>query len=93
MPKIAFLFPGQGSQFVGMGRELDQELPAVRALFDRAGEILGIDLRRLCLKGPPMRSNQPMSVSRRSSSPAWRRSKASRSASPKSSPIVTAPPG
>ncbi len=52
MPKIAFLFPGQGSQFVGMGRELDQEIPAVTALFDRAGEILGIDLRRLCLEGP-----------------------------------------
>ena len=43
MPKTAFLFPGQGAQFVGMGRELDQELPAARALFDQAGEILGID--------------------------------------------------
>ncbi len=52
MPKIAILFPGHGSQFVGMGRELDQEIPAVTALFDRAGEILGIDLRRLCLEGP-----------------------------------------
>jgi [acyl-carrier-protein] S-malonyltransferase len=52
MPKIAFLFPGQGAQFVGMGRELDQEFPAARALFDRAGEILGIDLRRLCVEGP-----------------------------------------
>jgi [acyl-carrier-protein] S-malonyltransferase len=35
-----------------MGRELDQELPAARALFDRAGEILGFDLRRLCTEGP-----------------------------------------
>src|SRR5262245_55051379 len=52
MPKIAFLFPGQGAQSVGMCRELDQELPAVRELFDRAGEILGIDLRRLCVEGP-----------------------------------------
>ena len=52
MPKIAFLFPGQGAQAVGMGRELDQELPAARALFDRAGEILGFDLRRLCFDGP-----------------------------------------
>jgi len=52
MPKIAFLFPGQGAQTVGMGRELDSELPAARALFDRANEILGFDLRALCFEGP-----------------------------------------
>ena len=52
MPKIAFLFPGQGAQTVGMCQELDRELPAVRALFDRAGEVLGFDLRELCFEGP-----------------------------------------
>lgn len=52
MAKIAFLFPGQGAQAVGMGRELEQELPAVRTLFDRANKILGIDLRMLCFEGP-----------------------------------------
>ena len=52
MPKIAFLFPGQGAQAVGMCQELDRELPAVRALFDRAGEVLGFDLRKLCFEGP-----------------------------------------
>jgi [acyl-carrier-protein] S-malonyltransferase len=52
MSKVAFLFPGQGAQSVGMARELDQEIPAVRALLDQAGEILGIDLRRLCFEGP-----------------------------------------
>ena len=52
MPKIAFLFPGQGAQTVGMGRQLDQELPQAKALFDRAGEILGFDLRAVCLDGP-----------------------------------------
>ena len=41
MPKIAFLFPGQGAQFVGMGRELDGEVPAVKALFDRAAKSSG----------------------------------------------------
>ena len=52
MGKIAFLFPGQGAQTVGMCRELDQELPVVREMFDRAGELLGIDLRKLCIEGP-----------------------------------------
>jgi [acyl-carrier-protein] S-malonyltransferase len=52
MARIAFLFPGQGAQSVGMCRELDRELPAVRELFDRAGEVLGIDLRKLCIEGP-----------------------------------------
>jgi len=50
--KTAFLFPGQGAQFVGMGKELYAELPAARALFDRAGEILGFDLKQLCFEGP-----------------------------------------
>jgi [acyl-carrier-protein] S-malonyltransferase len=52
MAKIAFLFPGQGAQSVGMARELERELPSVRALFDRANEILGFDLRSLCFEGP-----------------------------------------
>ncbi|QEH32346.1 Malonyl CoA-acyl carrier protein transacylase [Aquisphaera giovannonii] len=52
MPKIAFLFPGQGAQAVGMCKELDAELPAVRELFDRANEVLGFDLRALCFEGP-----------------------------------------
>ncbi len=52
MSKIAFLFPGQGAHVVGMGRELAAELPAARALFDHANEILGFDLARLCFEGP-----------------------------------------
>ena len=52
MTRIAFLFPGQGAQAVGMGRELCAELPAARALFDRADDVLGIDLARICFDGP-----------------------------------------
>jgi [acyl-carrier-protein] S-malonyltransferase len=53
MAKVAFLFPGQGAQFVGMGKGLYDELPAARALFDRANELLGFDLKAICFEGPP----------------------------------------
>lgn len=46
------LFPGQGAQAVGMGRELAEGLDECRALFARAGEVLGFDLLQLCVSGP-----------------------------------------
>jgi len=50
--KIAALYPGQGAQAVGMGKDLVEGLPACRKLFDRAGEVLGLDLAKLCFEGP-----------------------------------------
>jgi [acyl-carrier-protein] S-malonyltransferase len=52
MAKVAFLFPGQGAQAVGMGKGLYDELPAARTLFDRANELLGFDLKAVCFEGP-----------------------------------------
>jgi [acyl-carrier-protein] S-malonyltransferase len=49
---LAFIFPGQGSQSAGMGRELAENFPAARAAFEEADDALGFALSRLCFEGP-----------------------------------------
>ena len=49
---LVLLFPGQGSQFVGMGRELFESSTAARAVFEEADAVLGFSLSRLCFEGP-----------------------------------------
>ena len=46
------MFPGQGSQYVGMGKEPFETIPAARKIFEVAEEITGLPLRRLCFEGP-----------------------------------------
>lgn len=52
MGKLAFLFPGQGSQHAGMGKALAEAFPAARAVFDEADRALGLALSKLCFEGP-----------------------------------------
>jgi [acyl-carrier-protein] S-malonyltransferase len=52
MGKIALLFPGQGAQFVGMGKSLTEEFAPAKELFERANSVLGYDLARICFEGP-----------------------------------------
>ena len=51
-PVMAFIFPGQGSQQVGMGAELAQMSPVAEAVFQEADAVLGRGLRDLCFEGP-----------------------------------------
>jgi len=49
---IAFLFPGQGSQHAGMGKDLAENFPIARQVFEEANDALGFDLASLCFNGP-----------------------------------------
>jgi [acyl-carrier-protein] S-malonyltransferase len=52
MIRIALVFPGQGSQQVGMGRDFWEQVPEARGIFETAGQALGFDVARLCFEGP-----------------------------------------
>ena len=52
MGKTAFLFSGQGAQYVGMGKDLAEAFPEAKALYDRADETLGFALSEVCFEGP-----------------------------------------
>jgi len=58
MVTVAYLFAGQGSQAVGMGKDLVAEFPRARELFEKAGAILGFDLARVCFEGPAEELNR-----------------------------------
>lgn len=52
MSKIAFIFPGQGSQSIGMGKDLYENFEAAKVVFDKANEILGKNITKICFEGP-----------------------------------------
>src|SRR5271163_3626521 len=51
MGKVAFVFPGQASQYPGMGKELAEKYPSARAVFDEADSALGFSISKMCFAG------------------------------------------
>lgn len=49
---LAFIFPGQGSQYPGMGEDFYKEFPSLRMLYEEASDVLGIDMKELCFRSP-----------------------------------------
>lgn len=62
MSKIAFVFPGQGSQVVGMGADLYQNHPAAREVFEEADDTLGFSISNLCFNGPKEKLGQTINT-------------------------------
>lgn len=52
MKQVAYLFAGQGSQYVGMGKDLYESFPESKAVFDKADKVLGFSITKLCFEGP-----------------------------------------
>ena len=56
--KRAFLFPGQGAQIVGMGKDIYEKYDEAKKIYDKASEISGMDIKKLCFEGPEEESNK-----------------------------------
>src|SRR3989338_4629314 len=52
MTGVGLLFPGQGAQYVGMGKDFSEKFKVAKEIFERGNQILGFDLAKICFEGP-----------------------------------------
>ncbi|RYD04879.1 hypothetical protein N752_13205 [Desulforamulus aquiferis] len=62
MSKVAFIFPGQGSQYVGMGRDLYNNFSICRETLEEADDSLGFSITRMCFEGPAEELNSTVNT-------------------------------
>ena len=60
--QVAFLFPGQGSQSIGMGKQLAETYPIAKEIFDQADQLLGVPLTRIAWDDPPDQLNDTVNT-------------------------------
>ncbi len=65
MKKIAVVFPGQGSQYIGMGKKIYEEFDDVKKLFQTADDVLGFSITELCFNGSEEELRQTFNTQRR----------------------------
>lgn len=71
MSKIAFVFPGQGAQAIGMGKDVYEALPQSRAIFEKGDEVLGFPLSGLVFEGPDSELKQTVNTQWHWLQPVW----------------------
>ena len=50
--KIAYLFPGQGAQYIGMGKDLYEKYEEIKNIYEKASRLLGVDIKKISFEGP-----------------------------------------
>lgn len=60
--KVVFLFPGQGAQYIGMGKEISEKYPQTNILWEKTNEIIGYNIKEICFNGLKEKINSTVTI-------------------------------